>query len=269
MAHGKPFQDRTLGCPALGYAGLLFALQRWIIFPRDLIAVPPPPPASAECEPLPLALPWGRVEAWFLPAPGGRRRPAVIFAHGNGELVDHWLIPFRKLAQKGVGVLLVEFPGYGRSEGSPSQETITLTMMAAYDRLLSRPDIDPARLVFMGRSVGGGAVCALIPQRRPAALILMSTFTSVRAMARRYLIPGFLVRDPFDNLSRVAAFEGPILLLHGVRDEVIPYAHGQELAGASRHGRLITEECGHNDCPADWDAFLDTVTAFIETMNGV
>jgi len=249
----------------LSYAGFMFAVQRRIIFPRDLISVPAsaPDPQAAGFEPLNLSLSWGRVEAWFLP-PGGRRRPAVIFAHGNGELIDHWLTPFRELAQRGVGVYLVEFPGYGRSEGHPSQESITETFVAAYDRLLTRPDVDPARIVFVGRSVGGGAVCALIPHRRPAALVLMSTFTSARAMAGRYLVPGFLVQDPFDNLSEVAAFDGPVLILHGIRDDIIPYAHGQALARASRQGRLISQECAHNDCPPDWDEFLDLIIGFIE-----
>lgn len=250
----------------LSYAGFIFAVQRRIIFPRDLISVPvsAPDPGATDFEPLDLSLPWGRVEAWFLPASGGLRRPAVIFAHGNGELIDHWLTPFQELARRGIGGYLVEFPGYGRSEGHPSQATITETLVAAFDRLLTRPDVDPARIVFMGRSVGGGAVCALIPHRRPAALILMSTFTSVRAMASRYLVPGFLVQDPFDNLSQVARFEGPVLILHGRRDDIIPYAHGQALAKASRKGRLISQECAHNDCPPDWDEFLDLILSFIK-----
>jgi len=86
------------------------------------------------------------------------------------------------------------------------------------------------RIVAYGRSVGGGAAADLSRDRPVRALALQSTFSSVAAMARQALLPGFLVRDAFDNRRAVADFQGPILLMHGVQDEVIPYEHALSLA---------------------------------------
>jgi len=108
--------------------------------------------------------------------------------------------------------------------------------------------------------VGGGAACALAREREVAALVLESAFTSVADLARRFGLFGPLVRDPFDNLAAVGAFTGPVLVIHGERDEMIPPAHGRALAGRAPRGELVLVDCGHNDCPRPWNilrAFLD------------
>ena len=163
----------------------------------------------------------------------------------------------------GMGVLLVEYPGYGRSEGSPSERSIAEALSAGYDSLVARPDVDPDRIVLVGRSLGGGAICTLAGRRPSAALILMSTFTSIRTMAWRHLLPGFLVRDPFDNLAVVRDYPGPILIIHGTADGVVPYSHGLSLSLAASNSRLITYRCGHNDCPPDWPAFWYEAETFL------
>jgi hypothetical protein len=133
-------------------------------------------------------------------------------------------------------------------------------MLAAYDQVRTRPDVDPARIVGYGRSLGGGAICALARERTVAALVLESTFSSVRSIAAGFGLPALLVRDPFDNLAALAAFPGPVLLVHGERDRMIPVAHAHELAAAARRPRLVVHPgCGHNDCPRPWSelrAFL-------------
>ena len=87
-------------------------------------------------------------------------------------------------------------PGYGRSAGSPSEKSITEAFLAAYDAITTRDDVDPSQVILFGRSLGGGAVCALSKYRPIKALILMSTFTSVRSMAKipcpRFSSPGSL-----------------------------------------------------------------------------
>ena len=98
-----------------------------------------------------------------------------------------------------VRVLLPEYRGYGRSAGSPSQRAITEDLIAFYDLLARRPEVDAQRVVFHGRSLGGGAVCDLARHRKPAAVILMSTFTSMKRMAPRYLVPGFMVERSSDR----------------------------------------------------------------------
>lgn len=236
---------------------LISSCQRSLIFPGTEI-VPPYPSAPPEVEALWFEVGEARVEAWLLPAQRSSAvaGPALVFAHGNYEVIDHHVRAFEPLQRAGVSVLLVEYPGYGRSSGSPTQESIERVMLSAYDALVARPEVAPDQVVAWGRSLGGGAACLLASSRPLRGLILESTFSSMTAMARQFWIPAFMVKDPLNNLGVVARFERPVLIFHGRADEVIPHAHAQQLAGAAPQGRLVTLECGHNDCGKDWDAIL-------------
>jgi pimeloyl-ACP methyl ester carboxylesterase len=247
------------------YLGVLFLLQRRMVFPGTSLSAPDVPVAVARrIERLWVDIDGGKVECWFLP-PAGQSAPsaAAVFAHGNLELIDLWVELSIPLQDLGVGVLLVEYPGYGRSTGVPTQRTVREAFTRAYDLLVARDDVDPNRIVLIGRSLGGGAVCDLAAHRPSAALILMSTFTSLRSLSRRFLAPGFLVRDPFENLPVVRRYPGPVLVVHGVRDGLIAYGHGVRLAEAAPNGRLITYDADHGDCPPDWPAFWQDVERFL------
>jgi len=252
------------------YALLMFSIQRMLIFPRHLI--PAPPVSAAEMtgiERLWIETPEGPVEGWFLPGravSAARPGPAVLFAHGNAELIDFWpneMYPYRAM---GVSVLLAEFRGYGRSAGSPSQAAITEDFVKFHDWLAARPEVDRTRIIFHGRSIGGGAVTGLALQRPPAAMILQSTFSSIRELSRRYLVPAFLVSDPFDNLSVLKSLDCPVLLFHGRHDAIIPYAHAEQLCAAARRAQLITYDCDHNDCPPDWLRFFREIETFLRAQ---
>ena len=251
----------------LVYCGGMFLLQRQFIYPRHLVpALPAKDVAVMGVEAEWIETDFGRVESWYLQAGGAdpaRPAPAFIFAHGNGEIIDYWPDELRPIAALGAGLLLVEFPGYGRSEGAPTQERILEVFTRAYDRLAARPGVDPGRIVLIGRSMGGGAVCDLALKRPSAALILLSTFTSLRTYAVRYLAPGFLIRDPFDNLAAVRQYPGPVLVAHGREDTVAFFSHGQALSAAARRGRLIAYDAGHNDCPPDWAVFRRDLEGFL------
>lgn len=247
------------------YGALCFIFQRSLIYPGRAIDVAGQPPHIPDMVPLRLDTGLGKVEAWFLPATGmdaGQKGPVVLFFHGNGEVIDFLPEEAGDFRAMGMGVLLVEYPGYGRSGGSPSEESITAAAVAAYDAVIGQKGVDPGRVVAFGRSLGGGAACALSRQRPLAAIILQSPFTSLRPFARRMLLPGFLARDVFDNRAALAAYGGPVLILHGIHDDIIPVAHGRELARAARRGRLVELACAHNDCPPDRGEFLGIVDGF-------
>jgi fermentation-respiration switch protein FrsA (DUF1100 family) len=223
----------------------------------------PPPPGTV---PVAVVTAAGRNEAWFMPPlklKEGERRPLVIFFHGNGEVIDYLPKQVEGFRALGMGVLLVEYPGFGRSSGSPTEESITATATAAYDAVLRRGEVDPGRIVLYGRSLGGGAACALAARRSSAALILQSTFTSTRPFARRYLAPAFLVRDHFDNGAVLASYRQPVLLFHGSRDTIIPVEQSRALQRLAPHARLVEYPCGHNDFPPDWREFYHAIAAFL------
>ncbi len=253
----------------LGYVGLFFALQRKILFPGASMA----PLGSVSRASIPgLEVIWlegdgFRSEAWYIPpddASGDRPAPALIFTHGNAEFIDDWVRWLRPLADMGLGVLLVEYPGYGRSEGRPTEASVLAATVAAYDRLAARPDVDGGRIVALGRSVGGGPAAGLSRVRPLAALVLQSTFVSVGSMVRGRLLPSFLALDPMDNLAAVSAYGGPVLVLHGTRDEIIPFRHGERLAAAAPRGRLVPLDCSHNDCPPSWPEYWAEIEGFLE-----
>lgn len=237
---------------AIAYVGAMALLQRRILFPRPTVSGAPARPQDALQVWLPT--PAGQVEAWYLPPTGASfaPAPAIMFFHGNGELIDFWPAEFAEPRRWGVGVLLVEYPGYGRSSGEPTEETITRAALAAYDWTQTRATIDAHRIIVYGRSLGGGAAAILAARRRTAALLLESTFTSVRSFAHDFWAPELIVRDPFDTLAVPGAYEGAVLILHGERDELVPVHHAEALARAARHSELELVPCGHNDCPAPW-----------------
>ena len=140
-----------------------------MMFPRNMIApLGIKPDISQGVETVWLESRVGRTEAWFIPPASEFTQqlyPVIMFAHGNAELIDFWVQELRPLKRLGIGLLLVEYPGYGRSQGHPAQESITDVFVAAYDHLQTMPFVDPERVILMGRSIGGGAVCQLAAQR--------------------------------------------------------------------------------------------------------
>jgi fermentation-respiration switch protein FrsA (DUF1100 family) len=236
----------------LVYWAALFFWQRTLLFPA-------PSPAGAPARPNDARVVWldtsvGQVEAWYLPPLLSPPSPAplLLFTHGNAELIDYWPDDFEEPRRWGMAVLLVEYPGYGRSGGVATQGSVTSTMLAAFDWARRQSAIDPARIIAYGRSVGGGAATALADERPVTAMILESTFTSIRAFARRFGAPRLLVRDAFDNLETVRRFQKPLLILHGEYDQTIPAAHGRALHAAQPGSEFHLMPCGHNDCPRPW-----------------
>lgn len=247
------------------YALLIFLMQRQIVYPGRSIRVNASPPPGIV--PIEVVSSSGRGEAWFMPPlkrKQGERRPLVIFFHGNGEIIDYLPEQAEGFRELGMGVLLVEYPGFGRSAGNPSERSITETAVAAFDAVLQREEVDPERIVIFGRSLGGGAACALAARRPSSALILQSAFTSTRPFARGFLVPGFLVRDVFDNGKVVAAYRQPLLLFHGSSDTTVPPEHSRELLRLAPRARLVEFRCGHNDFPPDWREFYRIIAVFLK-----
>lgn len=251
----------------LGWCLLLFFAQRYVLFPAAMAVAGEAAQPPAGFAVLRFETPAATVEGWYLPPPRStpqRPGPVMIFAHGNAETIDTAAVDMAGVASLGLGLLAVEYPGYGRSGGRPSQASIIAAMRAAYDALAARPEVDPRRIVACGRSLGGAAACALSRERPLAALVLLSAFTRVADFTRRYLVPSFLVRDPFDNLAAVSHFKGPLLIVHGRNDAMIPFDHALRLHRAAPGSRLVAYPCDHNDCPPDWAVFWQDLNDFLQ-----
>lgn len=263
MAHWIEAMSATLfKLAAVAVVGLfvvamaLFLLQRKLIFPIPATTGPVGLPNTIE------RLELGESYALFLPATSSAapaqigRSPALIFTHGNGETAFHWHQSFSALRDRGIHVLLVEYPGYAGAGGSPSSRSIERVQLAAYDALLQRPDVDPDRLVAYGRSVGGGAAALLAAQRKLAALCIESSFSSLHDLVRELGYPTWLLRDRFDVRKVVAQHDAPVWIAHGRHDAIIPFSHAKRLHAANPASELVPLTCGHNDCPRPWSELL-------------
>jgi uncharacterized protein len=227
---------------------LLYISQRTLIYPGTMNRVAASPPHAEGADVFRIATAEGTVDAIFLPAVDGAvagRKPVMIYAHGNGEVIDYWLTGLQSFREHGIGVLLVEYPGYGRSTGLPSEKSIRASMEAAFDRIAADPRVDRDRIFGFGQSLGGGAICALARSRPLRALILQSAFPSLDIFAAGYWAPTFLLRDHFDNLAVVRNFSGPLLVIHGREDRLVPWEQAQRLASASKHSTFKLYDCGH------------------------
>ncbi len=208
---------------------------------------------------------WGKSEVWWLPAlSGSGRLPAVIVCHGQVGLIDGWEQRMTSLRKLGYHCLLVEYPGYGRSQGEPVESQFTDVLVGAYDWLVKRDDVDPHKIIGLGRSMGGGVISLLTEHRKLSHLWLMSTFTSLKPFMRKKGIPGWLLKSPLNNLKRIRRHQIPTLIIHGAEDNVVPAQHGRQLASAAADADLILEKADHDNCPRNWDEFWRTAVAFVE-----
>ena len=184
--------------------------------------------------------------AIYSPPRAGQR--VVLFFHGNGDGWDGAAAANRLNAGAGLGVLLLEYRGYGVNPGRPDEAGLYADGRAALT-WLNAQGFAMDRIVLVGNSIGSGAATDLASTTHPAGLVLISAFTSLPAVVGEKLpwLPiRWLVHDRYDNLAKIAAVDGPILLLHGTADAMIGPAHSKALQAANPKTRLaLVPEYGH------------------------
>jgi fermentation-respiration switch protein FrsA (DUF1100 family) len=188
-----------------------------------------------------------RVPAVHFPAPPGAR--TVVHFHGNGQTL-RTEVPFAlALVTRGLGVLLVEYRGYGAAPGDPSEEAFYLDAEAALSTLSER-GVRGEDIVLSGVSLGTGVAAEMAARGHGARLVLVAPYTSIPAVAG-HLVPIFptsiIVADRFATLEKSARIKQPALVIHGDQDALIPYDMGKAVAGAIAGARLVTVEGGHHN----------------------
>ncbi|MFB3826829.1 MAG: alpha/beta hydrolase [Bryobacteraceae bacterium] len=186
-----------------------------------------------------------RLHAWWIPAGG---RLATLFLHGNAGNITHRAGHAAEIAASGSAVLLLDYRGYGRSEGRPSESGLYSDADAAYDYLAARG----YRIVLHGESLGTAVAVELASRRPCAGLILEAPFPSAGSLAATVLpVLGPLLAPGYDSRSRIGRVRAPLLVIHGDRDDIVPYRLGRALFEiAPEPKRFFTAEgCGHNDIP--------------------
>ncbi|MBK9386184.1 MAG: alpha/beta fold hydrolase [Planctomycetes bacterium] len=179
--------------------------------------------------------------------------PVVLFLHGNaGNLALRAELAVWLARGLQVRLLMLDYSGYGENEGTPSEAELELDALAAYDHLRAAGH-DAGRIALFGESLGGALALAVAAQRPCAGVIVQSSFASLAAMARAQFpwlpLAALLARGAFPSEQRARALRCPLLVVHGTRDELVPFAQGERLhAAAGANAELLTlEGAGHND----------------------
>ncbi|HYB99780.1 MAG TPA: alpha/beta hydrolase [Candidatus Limnocylindrales bacterium] len=211
------------------------------------------------------------IHGWWLPSEDA---PAtVLFLHGNAGNVSYWLDAVRGYHAFGWNVLLIDYRGYGLSDGSPSEEGTYLDARAAWKHMTETRGVDPSRIVVIGRSLGGGVALGLLQHHKPAGIVLEATFTSIPDMVAHVLrvsLLGHLMRIHYPNLERIRELDVPVLVVHSPNDDLVPYAHGRALFEAAPHPkRFLDIRGGHNDGFFEArEDYLRAVKEFVEEVVG-
>jgi hypothetical protein len=187
-----------------------------------------------------------RVHAWYLKS----GPQLVLYFGGNAEEVS-WMIDAVLAEAPGSSWLLMDYRGYGQSEGSPSEKALVADALALYDHAAQLPGVDPKRIYAFGRSLGSGPAVALAAARPLAGLVLVTPFDSLTALAKRYywfLPVDWMLKHRFDSIALAPRLKTPLLCLIAERDEVIPAAHGERLfeAWGGPKRKVLLAGANHN-----------------------
>jgi hypothetical protein len=177
-------------------------------------------------------------------------KKVVAYFHGNGEDLADSIPMISLLRSLGMGVLAVEYPGYGIAGGTPSESGAYAAAESALGWLRAERGVGPDRVVLLGQSLGSGVAAEMAKRGLGSRLVLISPFTSIPDMARRIIpfFPSRFVRHRFDTLSKAPGIALPVLVIHGTEDEVVPFAMGERLARTFPSAQLVVVAEGrHND----------------------
>jgi fermentation-respiration switch protein FrsA (DUF1100 family) len=190
-----------------------------------------------------------QLHGWYIPHPAATR--TLLFFHGNGGNISHRGESLEIFYRLGLNVLIIDYRGYGHSEGRPDEAGFTLDAAAAWDYLSKQRGVPARQIIIFGRSLGGAVATQLAAEVEPGALILESTFSSGRDMASHLfpLLSHFvLLRYRFDNEAHIRQLNSPLYMAHSPEDEIIPFTLGEKLyAAASVPKRFFVMRGGHND----------------------
>ena len=232
------------------FAGFLFITQsRYVYYPEHVIT----------SDPSYIGLPFENVSiqtednltlsGWYIPKENSLG--VVLFCHGNAGNIGHRLESIRLFHQLGLDILIFDYRGYGQSEGKPTEEGTYKDAEAVWQYLVEERHTNPEKIVIFGRSLGGAIASWLASRHTPGLLILESTFTSLPDIAANlypYLPVRLLLRFKYNTTEYLGEVDCPTLIIHSRDDEMMPFAHGQQLFEIAPKPKEFLEITGtHNE----------------------
>lgn len=202
-----------------------------------------------------------QLNGWYIPVRGAE--DTLLFFHGNAGNIGHRLEKILLLHDLGVNVFIFDYRGYGQSQGSPSEAGLHRDAEAAYEYLTKKRGLQSEQIIPYGESLGGAVAVHLAAGKKVKALVTEGTFTSAKDMARIVLpfVPPGILASRFDALINIKNVDCPMLIIHSLDDETVPYELGEKLFGAaSRPKKLLQLRGGHNT------AFLDSRQEYLRGL---
>ena len=256
-------------CLYVGTAAMLYFTQRSLMYFPDTIHTTPAQAGLPEAEEVPLTASDGaQIIVWHVAPRDGK--PVILYFHGNGGALHYRVDRFRKLIADGIGLVALEYRGYGGSSGSPSEAGLIADAEAAYAFAAARYPVQ--QIVVWGESLGTGVAVALAAEKPVGRVILEAPFTSTEAVGARhywYLPVRLLMKDQFRSDERIGKVTAPLLILHGVHDQTVPFAMGEQMFELANKPKHIVRflDGGHEDLDAN--GALDAVGALSRRRFGL
>lgn len=227
-------------------------VRRFLYYPTKLEFNAPLPVYARDAEEVWFdSLDGKKMHGLYWPAPQGR--PTILFFHGNAQSVYEWAMIKEELVLMECGLFLIDYPGYGKSEGLPSEKSLYSAGHGAMNWLVTEGTVKKYRILLFGKSLGGGVATEVAKIHRVMGIILESTFRSIPSVAQRLLpmIPtnSVLKYERYDSISRIPQIKIPLLIIHGTGDELIPVEEGKALfeAAVAPKDIYLVEGAGHNN----------------------
>ena len=209
------------------------------------------------------------LHGWYCPI--ATANSTLFYAHGNGGNLSYRAGRIRELQQRlNCNVFIFDYRGYGRSEGVPTATGIIEDSDAALEWLKTKTGLDSKEMIFLGRSLGGAVAADMAHRHGAKALILESTFYSLREISANYVpktLAKLLVADRLNTAEILGEIDCPVILSHGTIDHVVPYSHGVRLSALAKQPSLFVElpQFDHNDGPPDW--YYEQVVEFLAAQS--
>ncbi len=250
-------------CLYLGVAVFVYYAQRSLMYFPETIRTAPAQAGLPEAEEVTLTAADGvNTIAWHVPPRDDK--PVILYFHGNGGALRYRVDRFRRLITDGIGLVALEYRGYGGSSGSPSEAGLIADGEAAYAFAAAR--YRAQQIVPWGESLGAAIAVALAAERPVGRVILEAPFTSAAAVAAThywYMPVRLLMSDQFRTDERIGKVTAPVLILHGKKDAIVPFAMGEQLFELTKAPKHIVRflDGGHEDL--DVNGALHAVGRFL------
>lgn len=194
-----------------------------------------------------------KINAWYFPCTDTTEElhgKVVLFCHGNAGNISHRLETVEYLLGFGTAIMLFDYRGFGKSEGSPGEVEVYQDALACYDWLINENGFTADQIIIFGRSLGGAVAVDLANKVTCGGLIVESSFTSAKAMAKE-MFPVFpislILKYELNSVDKINHVNCPVLVTHSTEDEIIPYRMGEELFNAAGKPRKFVKFSGSHD----------------------